>query len=165
MVLGSRRAKKSLINRFIKNQSREVSDIDKVKPTMGFEVEETKIDGKSIKLWDLSGETSYRGIWKNYLTDCDVAVIMVDGTQTNSEHFDELRKVFCRIDFGIIKSAICLISKSDLPAFNPLPIIDFLKGEGVYDKLANVDIISANDADLNMKMEFLITNALKKQRK
>ena len=162
MPRGSRSVHQTLINRFLKLNGKEVTEVHHIRPTKGFEVEEVKISGKTVKLWDLSGEVSYRGIWKNYLSDCDVAFVLIDGTETSPEQLEALKAVFAKIDFGLVKRLAVLITKRDAEGFNSLPVIDFLRREKIYERLWNVETISVRDADLHTKMQLLVQQLLKK---
>lgn len=161
MGRGSQLINQTLINRFLRLSGKDVTEVSHIRPTKGFEVEEVRLFGKTVKLWDLSGEVSYRGIWKNYLTDCDVAFILIDGTETSEEHFESLKTVLAKIDFGLAKRIAVLIMKSDLKGFNSTVIVDFLRREGVYGKLWNLEEVSFRDADLHLKMQILVEQMVK----
>lgn len=123
-------------------------------------MEEVKIAGKTVKLWDLSGEVSYRGIWKNYLSDCDVAFVLIDGSETSPEQLEALRAVFAKIDFGLVRRIGLLLTKADAETFNPMAVLDFLRREKLYERFGNVEVVSAGDADLHLKMQLLVERLL-----
>jgi ADP-ribosylation factor-like protein 2 len=54
--------------------------IDKVEPTVGFNIFTLEREGYRLDLWDVGGQTSIRAYWRNYFEQTDGVVWVVDST-------------------------------------------------------------------------------------
>lgn len=51
-------------------------------PTIGFNVESVKVEGMSLQIWDVGGQTTIRHLWDRYFQGSDAVVFVVDSTDT-----------------------------------------------------------------------------------
>lgn len=140
-------------------------NIEHIHPTRGFEVDEFNYQGKKVNIWDLSGEQSYQGIWKNYLQECTLAVLLIDGSDHSQEGLAKLSKMFEKINFLDVKKLILFFTKSDLKEFNMISILDLLNEVGIMKNIISFDQISVFDADLKEKLIFHVFSALNFEKK
>lgn len=53
--------------------------IDKIEPTLGFQIQTLEFDGTyKLNLWDIGGQSSIRAYWRNYFERTDGVVWVVD---------------------------------------------------------------------------------------
>lgn len=76
-------------------------------PTVGFDPKEFQTDSHSIKIFDLGGGGSFRGIWHHYFHDCHGFFFVVDGSDASK--LDE--------------AAGCLRDITDHPCMTGKPIV------------------------------------------
>ena len=83
-------------------------------PTIGFNVESVKVEGLSLQIWDVGGQTMIRSLWDRYFKDADAVVFVIDSSDrerisTAKKELDELMSAF------LLKDAVFLIfaNKSD----------------------------------------------------
>lgn len=50
------------------------SDVELVKPTLGFNVKAVRSQGFKLNVWDIGGQKKIRPYWKHYFEDTDVLV-------------------------------------------------------------------------------------------
>ena len=50
------------------------SDVEQVKPTLGFNVKAVRSSGFRLNVWDIGGQKKIRPYWKHYFEDTDVLV-------------------------------------------------------------------------------------------
>ena len=53
------------------------SDVEHVKPTLGFNVKAVQSEGFKLNVWDIGGQKKIRTYWKNYFENTDVLVRVV----------------------------------------------------------------------------------------
>jgi ADP-ribosylation factor-like protein 2 len=63
--------------------------IDKIEPTLGFNIKSLEYKGFSLALWDIGGQRSIRAYWKNYFESTDGLIWVIDSA-------DRLRAELCR---------------------------------------------------------------------
>jgi len=49
-----------------------------VVPTIAFSVRKVRRDNVTLKIWDVAGQSKYRGLWARYCKDSDAIVFIVD---------------------------------------------------------------------------------------
>lgn len=50
------------------------TDIQQVRPTLGFNVKAVQSSGFKLNVWDIGGQKKIRPYWKHYYEDTDVLV-------------------------------------------------------------------------------------------
>mmetsp|Transcript_27400 Transcript_27400/g.31265 ORF Transcript_27400/g.31265 Transcript_27400/m.31265 type:complete len:189 (-) Transcript_27400:205-771(-) len=63
--------------------------IDKIEPTLGFNIKTVEHDGFSLSFWDVGGQKSIRAYWKNYFESTDGLIWVVDSV-------DRIRLGLCK---------------------------------------------------------------------
>ena len=56
------------------------NEIQNIKPTVGFNVKTTKINGFMVNLWDIGGQKTIRTYWRTYFQGTDLLIFVVDST-------------------------------------------------------------------------------------
>ncbi len=85
-------------------------------PTMGKKKSNIEVQGTRISLFDMGGQTDFRKLWNNELSDAKVVVFVVD--VADEKRFDEAKKELHSLKTQIQKHNIDLIilaNKIDLP--------------------------------------------------
>lgn len=54
--------------------------IDKIEPTLGFQIQTLSYDRYQLNLWDVGGQKSIRAYWRNYFEQTDGLVWVVDSS-------------------------------------------------------------------------------------
>ena len=85
-----------------------------------------------------------------------VVILLIDATQNEQGDLAEIDKMLQKIDFSLVKKSILLFSKSDIPGFNPLPVLTYLKTNGLVGQFDLVEQISIYDSDFDVKLINLI---------
>merc|ERR1719327_2149683 len=70
-------------------------DVSHITPTQGFNIKSVQHSGFKLNVWDIGGQKHIRPYWKNYYTNTDAIVYMVDSadrTRTD-EAADELAQL------------------------------------------------------------------------
>ncbi len=81
-------------------------------PTVGLEIENSKLNGKKVNIWDFGGQERYHFMWQDFLRGAGLTVLVCDSTEDNIEKTKEIYKKFSRyMDTKIIAIA----NKQDLP--------------------------------------------------
>lgn len=70
LLLGLDNAGKTTILKMMASES----DIQQVKPTLGFNVKAVRSPGFKLNVWDIGGQKKIRPYWKHYFEDTDVLV-------------------------------------------------------------------------------------------
>ena len=63
--------------------------IDKIQPTLGFDIQTLRFGDYNLNLWDVGGQKSIRAYWRNYFESTDGLIWVVDSA-------DRLRLELCR---------------------------------------------------------------------
>lgn len=70
LLLGLDNAGKTTLMKMMASES----DIQQVKPTLGFNVKAVHTAGFKLNVWDIGGQKKIRPYWKHYFDDTDVLV-------------------------------------------------------------------------------------------
>lgn len=70
LLLGLDNAGKTTILKTLASES----DVELVKPTLGFNVKAVESQGFKLNVWDIGGQKKIRPYWKHYFEDTDVLV-------------------------------------------------------------------------------------------
>jgi len=65
------------------------------KPTIGYDHEEITFKNFQMKMWDISGQTKYRELWKHYFEGMNGIIFVIDAT--DKERFPEAKEEFQRL--------------------------------------------------------------------
>ena len=65
------------------------------KPTIGFNLEELAFKNFKLKVWDISGQTRYRELWKHYYEGANGIIFVVDSS--DRERVAEVKEEFQRV--------------------------------------------------------------------
>lgn len=97
-------------------------DINKVIPTMGFEINTVAFEGFQLNIWDIGGQQTLRSFWFNYFDRLDALIWVIDlsNLQRLNENFKEMRKVLNNEKLIGLKILIYL-NKMDLVAKEEIP--------------------------------------------
>ena len=72
LILGLDNAGKTTIVKKLKGE-----DLNKISPTLGFNIETLEFGGLNLNIWDIGGQTSLRAYWKNYFEETDGKIIIL----------------------------------------------------------------------------------------
>lgn len=100
-------------------------DIDKVTPTMGFEINTVEFKGYQLNIWDIGGQQTLRSFWFNYFDKLDSLIWVIDlgNLQRLNENFQEFYKILSNEKLIGLKILI-LLNKVDLiEDLDEIPII------------------------------------------
>lgn len=105
-------------------------------PTIGFNVETLRVDGREYVGWDVGGRDKIRPLWRHYYHDTDAVVFMVDSVDI--DRLDQARDEFHRMvneEELAGKPVLLLCNKQDLPnAWTPSKIGEFMGVHGSKNK-------------------------------
>lgn len=76
LLLGLDNAGKTTILKFVANEE------PHVQPTQGFNIKSVQKDKMKLNMWDIGGQQTIRPYWRNYFTDTDVLIYVVDSHDT-----------------------------------------------------------------------------------
>lgn len=92
-------------------------DLDKITPTIGFNVAKIDIDKITALIWDLGGQTTLRSIWKNYFPEVEGVLFVVDSC--DRDRFAEANQVLDNVldhpDLRATVPLLILANKQDHP--------------------------------------------------
>ena len=92
LILGLEGAGKTTIFERIRT-----SDLNYTSPTIGFNVEQVKLDNFIINLWDFGGHEKIMCLWERYFDNVDLIILVLDST--DNENVEKVKEIF-----DIIKS-------------------------------------------------------------
>jgi len=123
IILGLDNAgKTTTMNQFKAIFGQKAMDLDKITPTIGFNVAKVEIDKIAATIWDLGGQTTLRTIWKNYFPEVEGILYVVDSCDRDRflEANDELDNVLAHPDMRKCVPLLILANKQDLPQASPV---------------------------------------------
>jgi small GTP-binding protein len=121
--------KTSLVNLL---QGRDISQ--ETKPTIGLEIEESKLNGSKCAIWDLGGQARFRFMWKDFLKGTGLVVLVTDSTEENLE---KTKEIYNRFSNHFSSKIIAIANKQDLPgAINFKAVQEKLGGIRTYEMSA-----------------------------
>ena len=95
-------------------------------PTIGFNVEQVKMDWLSLTLWDFGGHEKIMSLWEKYFDNTDLVLLVIDST--DSSNWEKVKCILKMVQDKLRNVYILiLINKSDLP--------DSQKTELIVDKI------------------------------
>lgn len=91
-------------------------DINKISPTMGFQINTLQYNNYNLNIWDIGGQTTIRHFWSNYFDRSNVIIWVVDALSLEriDESFDELRDRIIRQDQLVGTYLAVLVNKIDV---------------------------------------------------
>eukprot|EP00761_Pharyngomonas_kirbyi_P003754 gb/GECH01003758.1/.p1 GENE.gb/GECH01003758.1/~~gb/GECH01003758.1/.p1 ORF type:complete len:185 (+),score=50.96 gb/GECH01003758.1/:1-555(+) len=104
-------------------------DIDKIEPTLGFNIKTLEYKGYNLNVWDVGGQQTLRSYWRNYFESTDALVWVVDSS-------DKMRLKDCHQELhNLLKeeklagaSLLIFANKQDLDgSLSPNEISNFLE--------------------------------------
>ena len=98
--------------------------IDKIEPTLGFNIQTLEFKGFSLSLWDVGGQKSIRAYWKNYFESTDGLIWVVDSA-------DRVRVELCKAELLSLLSQEKLAGASLLIFANKQDIVGALSSEEI----------------------------------
>ncbi len=82
-------------------------------PTIGFNVEQLKIEGLIVTLWDFGGHEKIMNLWEKYFDNTDLVILVIDSTDSNSS--DQMKNILKMIKDKLANVyVLILINKIDL---------------------------------------------------
>ena len=91
-------------------------------PTIGFNVEQLKIDSMMITLWDFGGHEKIMNLWDRYFDNTDLVILVIDSTDSDS--FDKIKNILKLIKESLTSIyVLILINKIDLAGSQSTEII------------------------------------------
>jgi ADP-ribosylation factor-like protein 2 len=102
--------------------------IDKIEPTLGFNIQSLQHAGYTLNLWDVGGQKSIRAYWRNYFESTDGLVWVVDST-------DRMRLELCKQELLDLLQQERLAGASLLLFANKQDIVGALSASDIADVL------------------------------
>lgn len=95
-------------------------DTSEVSPTLGFNIKTLEHRGFRLNMWDVGGQKSLRGYWRNYFESTDAIIWVVDSADRRrmEDCHRELRSLICEEKL-LGTSLLVLANKQDLPGALP----------------------------------------------
>jgi small GTP-binding protein len=60
-------------------------------PTIGFNVEQIKLESQTVTLWDFGGHEKIMNLWDRYFDNTDLVVLVIDST--DNESWDKIKSI------------------------------------------------------------------------
>ena len=98
--------------------------IDKIEPTLGFNIQTLEFKGFSLSLWDVGGQKSIRAYWKNYFESTDGLIWVIDSA-------DRVRVELCKAELLSLLNQEKLAGASLLIFANKQDIVGALSSEEI----------------------------------
>ncbi len=120
-------------------------DIQKIKPTEGFNVKNLKVDGFNLSVWDLGGQKILRQFWSNYFSKTNAIIYVIDSADEDrlAEAGIELEQLLEETDLKNVP-VLVFANKQDLGlALDPQEITEALKLNNITDRKWNIMACSA----------------------
>jgi len=116
-------------------------------PTIGLEIEDSRINGKKCTIWDLGGQKRFKSMWNDFLKNSGLAVLVCDSTEENVK---KTKAILDRFANRIGSKVIAIANKQDLPGA--------LGAEEVQKKLGGIRTyeMSAIRAELKERMKQIL---------
>jgi len=91
--------------------------VDGLTPTIGLDIEDSILNGKSCSIWDLGGQKRFQFLWKDFLRSSGLTVLVCDSTEENVK---ETREILERFSNHLGSKVIAIANKQDLEySLNP----------------------------------------------
>lgn len=91
-------------------------------PTIGFNVEQIKLEGLMMTLWDFGGHEKVMNLWDRYFDNTDLVILVIDST--DSDNWDNLKHILQMIKEKLSSVyVLLLINKIDLGGSMPTEAI------------------------------------------
>lgn len=147
--------KTTLISRL---QSKTDSDVTNIVPTVGFTVESVVKDNVKFTIFDMSGQSAYRGLWESYYADVDAIVWVLDSA-------DRLRMSLAKVEIEALTThtefigrhvpLLIFANKMDLNnALSPVECMQLLNLDNLKDNPWHItasNAVSGDGVDDGMK--------------
>ncbi len=151
LILGLDNAGKStIVHKIIGNE------IQNCVPTIGFNLEEFKVDGHSLVMWDLGGQDKTRDIWGLFLSETDGLIYVIDITDQErlSKAVDVLETMLLtRTQYNkkrVLKTTPVMILLNKIDNMNDIknknPRNPLLTESYISDRLEKLDVLLRKDS-------------------
>ena len=128
LILGLDNAGKTTILKKINGE-----DIDKISPTLGFNIKTLEYDDFKLNVWDVGGQTTIRSYWRNYFEQTDGLIWVVDSS-------DKLRLADCKRELHSLLKQEKLVGSTLLVFCNKQDIEGALSEDEIKEFLSLDDI-------------------------
>ncbi|KAL4496039.1 hypothetical protein ABPG72_015461 [Tetrahymena utriculariae] len=108
-------------------------DIDKISPTLGFNIKTLHYQDYKLNVWDVGGQTTIRSYWRNYFEQTDGLIWVVDSS-------DKMRLEDCKRELHSLLKQEKLVGATLLIFCNKQDIQGALTCEQIKEFLALDDI-------------------------
>ena len=139
LLLGLDNAGKTTILKFVANEEPTVT------PTQGFNIKSVQNGNLKMNVWDIGGQQKIRPYWRNYFTDTDVLIYVVDSHDTR--RLEEASTEFHDVLFEEkLKGVPVLVfaNKQDLQGSAPgARVAEILELTTIRDRVWNIQPCSA----------------------
>lgn len=130
LMLGLDNAGKTTIVKCIMKE-----DVNTVSPTLGFIIKTIEYSGYKLNIWDVGGQKTLRGYWRNYFEKTDALIWVVDAT-------DRFRLGDCAAELAGLLQQERLLGASLLVLANKTDVAGCLSAEEIREGLQLDDIQS-----------------------
>jgi ADP-ribosylation factor related protein 1 len=150
LIIGLDNAGKTTLLEYVKGRFGKQKSMpnDSITPTIGMNIAKFNYDGVQIMLWDLGGQEKMRSIWKEYYTESDGVVFVLDSTDTS--RLQEARDAFekaCADELLMDVPAMIFANKQDLRGALDVKGLSSVFNTSSYSKILSVSAITGRGVD------------------
>ena len=144
----------------------EMSELVKIIPTIGFNVETLDYKGLTFTIWDVGGQDKIRVLWKHYYQNTDGIIFVVDCNDTDRvEKNEEVLKLMLNEEELKDSDLLVMANKQDLSgSLSPTEITEQIGMRGLKGRPWLVQGTSATTGQgLKEGLDWLANTLLKKK--
>lgn len=159
VILGLDNAGKTCILKKLSDE-----EVKNLVPTQGFNIKSIEQQGFKLNVWDIGGQRAIRPYWRNYFSDTDVLIYVIDSADAKriEEAGVELEQLLEEDKLAGVPLLVFANKQDLIGALKPQDIAETLRLDTVRDRVWQIQACSAKNGDgLNEGMQWA-TSVLKK---
>lgn len=159
VILGLDNAGKTCILKKLSDE-----EVKNLVPTQGFNIKSIEQSGYKLNVWDIGGQRAIRPYWRNYFTDTDVLIYVIDSADAKrvEEAGVELEQLLEEEKLAGVPLLVFANKQDLIGALTPQSIAEQLRLDTIRDRVWQIQACSAKTGEgLNEGMQWA-TKTLKK---